>query len=103
MHSCTLTQQNFLYVFFSKSLCISHRFVSGLSSLGVVDAVKRWPAVMREAFVYVEKPLNASTVELVLPIVNWSLVGSNRHNAEKRTQTQWRDFLQDLEGMKIAV
>ena len=44
---------------------------------------------MTEAFVYQHKPLDASIVEAVLPIANWSEKGSNRFNKEKRTQERY--------------
>ena len=60
------------------------------------------PLVMREAFVRPCSILDATIVEHLLEIsaTSWSEANSNRWREEKRTQTHWRDLLQDLEGLK---
>jgi len=57
------------------------------------------PQVLSEAFVFTISVLDATTVEALFTISNWSEAGSNRYKKEQRTQTQWRDLLQDLEGV----
>src|SRR5271155_6271774 len=53
---------------------------------------------MKDAFLFTIELLDATAVEGIFPISNWSLEGSNRYKREKKTATHWRDLLQDLEG-----
>ena len=64
----------------------------------MLNAVQQNADVMQDLFVYTAVPLDATVVEYLLSVTHWSEAGSNRFLAEKRTQTQWRDFLQDMEG-----
>jgi hypothetical protein len=56
-------------------------------------------SAMKSAFVYSKTELDATIIEETFNILSWSERGSNRYALETRTQTYWRDFLQDLEGM----
>lgn len=56
---------------------------------------------MREAFVYSPIKLDATIIENLLPILKWSEAGSNQFNNERRAQTHWRDYLQDLDGNEV--
>lgn len=76
------------------------RFKEGLSTLGVLNEVQRYPSIMQDVFVHNKTELDATTVEDLFS-VNWSLHGSNRFMREKVTQTHWRDFLQDSEGIQV--
>ena len=53
---------------------------------------------MKELFVYTDIQLTAITLDDMFE-VQFSTEGSNKHTRELKTQTQWRDFLQDLEGI----
>lgn len=56
---------------------------------------------MKQLFVCEESVvLNAVMVDELFK-VNCAEEGSNRHRLELGTQTYWRDFLQDLEGIII--
>ena len=74
------------------------RFKKGLGILGVLEEVKQNPVSMKDAFLFTTELLDATAVEGIFPISNWSLEGSNRYKREKKTATHWRDLLQDLEG-----
>ena len=51
---------------------------------------------MQDLFVYTAIPLDATVLEHLLLVTRCSEAGSNRFLADKRTQTQWRDFLEDM-------
>ncbi|CAM6031763.1 unnamed protein product, partial [Sphagnum compactum] len=72
------------------------QFKEGLQTLGVLNAAMQH-SEMEAAFVYSERPLDASTIENLLPLTGWSQIGNNKFDQELRTQTYWRDFLQELE------
>lgn len=69
-----------------------------MRTLGVLSAMQQNPELMSEAFVFAHSGLDATTIESVFIVTNWSESGSNRFRKEKRTLTHWRDLLQDLEG-----
>ena len=73
------------------------RFAKGLSCLGFLDEVRRHEALMRVLLVDQNVALEALTLELTFQ-VTLSEEGSNVRRHELRTQTHWRDLLQDLEG-----
>ena len=72
--------------------------MKGLGILGVKEEMERNETAMRDAFVFSATPLDATILDNLMTVSVWSPSGSNRHKREKRTQTHWRDFLQDLEG-----
>ena len=70
--------------------------MSGLSSLGVLDMVRRHPHVMRSAFTYSPKVLTAKDIEDLFEVYSLADSASNRKAAENKTVAFWRDYL--LEG-----
>jgi hypothetical protein len=72
----------------------------GLATRRVKEAITSNESVMRDLFVFSAAPLDATTVDNLFVITGWSPVGSNRFKDQKRTQTHWRDYLQDLEGLR---
>jgi len=69
--------------------------------LGVLTELKKTPDQLREVFVYSPNSsscLTANKLELLFKVQDWSDNGSNKFRNESRTQTMWRDLLQDLEG-----
>ena len=77
------------------------RFLEGLSILGVLDTIRKYPVIMREAFLTVNRSLTAELVADTIPvkIETWSPPGSNRRRAEAQTHGFWLDYLQDVEGL----
>ena len=76
---------------------IISRFEKGLRTLGVLDAIRRHPATMREAFLHSDVPQTATTVVDLFEVV-WSPEGTNQRRQEEVTHTYFRDFLLDFEG-----
>lgn len=74
------------------------RLKEGLQALGVLKITQQHVNVMQSCFVHEAKMLDATCVEEIFSVRSWSERGSNKHAAEVRTQTYWRDFLQDMEG-----
>ena len=64
----------------------------------MLNAVQQNADVMQDLFVYTAVPLDATVVEHLLSVTHWPEAGSNRFLAEKRTQTQWQDFMQDMQS-----
>ncbi|KAA8585582.1 hypothetical protein FQN60_004276, partial [Etheostoma spectabile] len=72
------------------------RFRDGLTSLGVLDAIQKYPLQIKSLFVKPEKSLTAADVENLLQISH-SERGSNAFREECRTLAFWQDYLQDAE------
>ena len=70
--------------------------------MGVLHEIERDPDTMRNAFVWTRQVLDATAVEDLFT-VQWSTPGSNHHRSELTTQTFFRDFLQDAEGMLFVI
>jgi len=70
-------------------------------SLGVLDALHRYPLQMKCLFVKAEKSLTAADVENLFRIIH-SERGSNAFQEECRTLAFWQDYLQDAE-CKFAI
>lgn len=84
---------------------IFFRLEKGLSTLGVLNAMRSQPQVMKRLFVRSEEQkLDAMGVEdfFQLSTDAWSAPGNVRYNNEKRALTHWRDFLQDMEGTILS-
>ena len=71
--------------------------------LGVLTAVRKYPDIMREAFVYRDDVLDASTFQCAIDVHvdSWSPQGSNRRIDEERTYSYWLDYLLDLQGLEF--
>nr|XP_055062462.1 G2/M phase-specific E3 ubiquitin-protein ligase-like [Misgurnus anguillicaudatus] len=65
-------------------------------SLGVLDALRRYPLQLKCLFVKGEKALTAIDVENLFH-VKYSERGSNAFHEESRTLAFWQDYLQDAE------
>ncbi len=65
-------------------------------SLGVLEALQRYPLQMKCLFVKAEKSLTAADVENLLRIIH-SERGSNAFQEECCTLAFWQDYLQDAE------
>lgn len=66
-------------------------------SLGVLEALQRYPLQLKCLFVKAEKGLTATDVENLFQIVH-SEKGSNAFHQECRNLAFWQDYLQDAEG-----
>ncbi|XP_051814885.1 G2/M phase-specific E3 ubiquitin-protein ligase-like isoform X2 [Acanthochromis polyacanthus] len=78
------------------ALDLAHWFRDGLTALGVLEAVQRYPLQMKCLFVSGEKALTATDIESLFQIIH-SERGSNAFQEECRTMTFWQDYLQDAE------
>uniref|UniRef100_A0A3B4ZJS2 HECT domain-containing protein n=1 Tax=Stegastes partitus TaxID=144197 RepID=A0A3B4ZJS2_9TELE len=66
----------------------------GLTSLGVLDALQRYPLQMKCLFVDDGKALTATDMESLFQIIH-SERGSNAFQEECQTMSFWQDYLQD--------
>lgn len=78
--------------------CLFLRFCRGLATLGVLAELKIHGNRMKELFVHEERPLDATTLEILFNL-ELSEANSNRRRAEEVVVSNWRDFLLDLEGI----
>ncbi|XP_034534151.1 G2/M phase-specific E3 ubiquitin-protein ligase-like isoform X2 [Notolabrus celidotus] len=75
------------------------RFRDGLTSLGILKALQRYPLQMKCLFVSTGKALTATDMENLFQIIH-SERGSNAFQEECRTLAFWQDYLQDAEFEK---
>ncbi|XP_078375435.1 LOW QUALITY PROTEIN: G2/M phase-specific E3 ubiquitin-protein ligase-like [Oculina patagonica] len=71
-------------------------FKKGLSSLGVLEAVKAHPAAFRAVFCSVPDAITAESMETLFSVTA-SPVGSTKVVTERLVLSRWRDYLQDIE------
>ena len=71
-------------------------FENGLSTLGVVDALKENPDAFRLVFCYYPVEFTAETIERLFGVTQ-SPVGSNKAVTESLVLSRWHDYLQDIE------
>lgn len=90
VHACTLLC--FLVYFHCEC-----RFIDGLKTLGVLQAVRNNPEAFRTALCCNPATLTADLVDELFSI-RWSASGSNNRTDENRVVAYWRDYLQDAEG-----
>uniref|UniRef100_A0A9J7XQ74 HECT-type E3 ubiquitin transferase n=1 Tax=Cyprinus carpio carpio TaxID=630221 RepID=A0A9J7XQ74_CYPCA len=72
------------------------QFVEGLKTLGLLEELRKNPAVFYNMFVSEEIPLQAKDL-CTLFDVDFSVQGSNRRDRENMTICFWRDWLIDIE------
>lgn len=75
------------------------RFKDGLSSLGVLQAVRKSPTVFEEVFCSKPPQLTAQFVENMFS-PSLSVVGSSNRTKENQVLAWWMDYLIDVEGWK---
>lgn len=75
---------------------IFDRFRDGLTSLGVLENLQRYPLQIKNLFVKAEKSLTLADVEDLFGIIH-SERGSNAFQEECCTLAFWQDYLQDAE------
>ena len=71
--------------------------------MGILKTIREFPVTMRSLFVY-QKTASVTAAyveELFVPV--FSTEGSNKYIEELRTQSHWRDFLEDLAGIKTTI
>ncbi|XP_070539541.1 G2/M phase-specific E3 ubiquitin-protein ligase-like [Ptychodera flava] len=74
-----------------------YQFTDGLSTLGVLEAMKQYPTSFKPVFCE-PAPL---TTDMFLSDVTRSVEGSNLFNAESLILSHWADFLQDVQDQEI--
>ncbi|KAF1389896.1 hypothetical protein PFLUV_G00052290 [Perca fluviatilis] len=72
------------------------RFVEGLNTLGVLNAIRMHPDSFRPLMCHEPSALTADIMDHLFHI-RLSEVGSNKRRAEERVVPFWRDYLQDVE------
>ena len=71
----------------------------GLETLGVLEAIKKYPDHLRELFTKENiSPLDAATVDAIFNI-DYDEQGSNGRAIQELAIIHWRDYLQDCESM----
>lgn len=75
-----------------------YRFVEGLGTLGLMEEMRKNPAVFYNMFVSEERPLQAKDLCSLFK-ADFSVQGSNRRARENLTICFWRDWLIDIEGI----
>ena len=86
-----------MQIYHLKYFIIISRFQKGLSTLGVLEVIRRNPETMKRAFVYEPDVLTAASVEDLFTITR-SPEGTNKRRQEEQTLAFLRDLLLDLEG-----
>ncbi|RXN25305.1 G2 M phase-specific E3 ubiquitin- ligase-like protein [Labeo rohita] len=70
----------------------TEQLTEGLKTLGLADAIKAHPQMLKPLFISGSKPLDVDDI-LKLFRVNFSCPGSNRRRVENQTVMFWRDWL----------
>ncbi|XP_042582775.1 uncharacterized protein LOC122137829 [Cyprinus carpio] len=78
------------------------QFVEGLKTLGLLEELRKNPAVFYNMFVSEEIPLQAKDLCTLFDLY-FSVQGSNRRDRENMTICFWRDWLIDIEGILFIV
>ncbi|KAK9977113.1 hypothetical protein ABG768_018934 [Culter alburnus] len=73
------------------------QLTEGLKTLGLGDAIKTYPEIMKPLFIGGSKPLEAEDL-LGLFRINFSRPGSNRQRVENQTIMFWWDWLIEVGG-----
>ena len=75
------------------------QFIEGLQTIGIATLIKRHPLVLKKLFVYdgTAKVTAQYLSELLVPIL--SPRGHNHREEEEAVVLNWRDYLQDIEGI----
>ena len=68
-----------------------------MRTLGVLDAIRAHPSIVKDLFVYVEKELK---VEDFAFQVQYSVMGSSKYEAETATHAMWHDYIEEVGGNK---
>lgn len=74
------------------------RFTEGLSTLGVLDAIRAHPAEMEVLFIMPKATLFTVEDLKAMTTVIFSEEHSNRHRDEQETYAIWLDFIEQLDG-----
>ncbi|KAK2861023.1 hypothetical protein Q7C36_005189 [Tachysurus vachellii] len=83
-------------IMFTRASLLCMWFVEGLRTLGLLDDLRKNPAMCYSMFVSEERPLQAKDL-CTLFEVEFSAQGSNRRARENMTICFWRDWLIDME------
>lgn len=79
-----------------------YRFAEGLKTLGLLEELRKNPAVFYNMFVSEKIPLQAKDRSTLFD-VDFSVQGSNRRDRENMTICFWRDWLINIEGILFIV
>jgi hypothetical protein len=74
-----------------------HRFKTGLSTLGVLDAMKAHTVLFKSLLCYNQQTVTPEMLEALFePVL--SPPGSNKRHLENRTTAWWNDFILHVDG-----
>lgn len=77
---------------------IIYRFKLGLSTLDVLDAIRKFPQAFQPAFCHTETKLTSQEIDQMFSIVMESQ-GSNKRQTQSKVTGWWRDYLIDAQGL----
>ena len=69
----------------------------GLSELGIISLLQKYPITLRPLFVATYDVLTADFIQDIFKPM-YSLSGSNQREKEEETVMYWINFLQEIEG-----
>ena len=72
-------------------------FKEGLSTLGILECIKRYPTAFRKLFCHSEKELTSDDIDRTF-VPQFDAPGSNSRAKQELAVVHWRDYLQDCAG-----
>ncbi|MGH0130112.1 UNVERIFIED_CONTAM: hypothetical protein FKN15_006173 [Acipenser sinensis] len=79
-----------------------NRFKLGLSTLDVLDAIRKFPQAFQPAFCHTETKLTSQEIDQMFSIVMESQ-GSNKRQTQSKVTGWWRDYLIDAQEEETGV
>ncbi|MGH0167828.1 UNVERIFIED_CONTAM: hypothetical protein FKN15_001363 [Acipenser sinensis] len=82
---------------FGRTRAAFERLKERLKTLGVLDAMTKYPNAFKHVMCYTEDTLTAKTFDNIFRCVLHPL-GSNKRGTENLVMSLWKDFIQELQG-----
>ncbi|XP_034783436.2 G2/M phase-specific E3 ubiquitin-protein ligase-like isoform X2 [Acipenser ruthenus] len=80
---------------FRRTRAAFERLKEGLKTLGVLDAMTKYPNAFKHVMCYTEDTLTAKTFDIFRPVLH--PLGSNKRGTENLVLSHWKDFIQELQ------
>lgn len=90
------------WYFFGRTSSAFERFKLGLSTLDVLDAIRKFPQAFQPAFCHTETKLTSQEIDQMFSIVMESQ-GSNKRQTQSKVTGWWRDYLIDAQEEETGV
>ncbi|KAK6493500.1 G2/M phase-specific E3 ubiquitin-protein ligase-like isoform X6 [Huso huso] len=90
------------WYFFGQTSSAFERFKLGLSTLDVLDAIRKFPQAFQPAFCHTETKLTSQEIDQMFSIVLESQ-GSNKRQTQSKVTGWWRDYLIDAQEEETGV